>query len=183
MATADEWRQIRDAIRASEDLERSPHVPKLYRLAVEDGSRELARRWSYSNEESIDLIHNVLAERWAELLAADSPRALFFVVLVRRAIDRHRRRKREAPLDETAPGRLASTAGDAAAHGSQLQEVLEHLDAALSPRDSRVFVARTLYGEPSRAVAEAEGLSIANVDKIVSRTRAMLKRHFDADSE
>jgi RNA polymerase sigma factor (sigma-70 family) len=187
MATADEWRQVRDAVVASEDPDSSPHTRKLYAWAVEDGSKELARKWAYSSERSIDLIHNVLARNWTEILEAESPRALFIWVLVRRAIDRNRRLKRETSVEplvmEESVVANEAAPDEQAKHRSRLDAVLAWLEVELSPRDLRVFVARALLGESSREVAEAEGLTIANVDQIVSRGRARLLRHFDADSE
>ncbi len=120
---------------------------------------------------------------WDKLLEAGNPRALFMVSVRRKAIDCHRRiGKRETSLEALAvPPRERGGAPSLEAR-SEVNAVLAFLETSLSPRDLRVFEARAVLGLSSKDVAEQQGLSPANVDQIVSRTRRRLQEHFRARS-
>ncbi len=180
MSSADEWRRVCDRLaRATTAEQKCALARELYVLARRTGAAALHRRWKYSEDEALDLVHDVLAVHWDEILQADeSPKGFFLRVLVNRAIDRHRRRQREALVPPDPP-----TGGPGPASAAlELGRVLSLLRTELSPRDRRVFGARCL-GLSAKEVAEAEGLSPANVDQIVSRARARLKELIDADPE
>lgn len=180
MSSADEWRRVCAELARAEPAAHEPIVESLYALARETGVACLRRRWGYSVDEALDVVHDVLAARWDAIIAAEeSPKALFLTILLNRARDRHRRMQREEAL----PGdpRHEGTIENATA-GLALSRVLLALRTELSARDLRVFSARCI-GVSSREVADAEGLSPANVDQIVSRARARLKELLDADSE
>jgi len=182
MPTADEWRDVRDAM-GEGGPNRNRHTRRIYELAVKDGSTCLRVRWEYSDEEAIDLIHDVLAEAWDAVLAAESPRALFLKVLVFRAIDRYRRATRAKLLPETAADTVAELTEASVTAPISIEEALELLEVELSPRDMRVFLARAVHDEETQAIARAEELTEANVYQIVCRARKRLKEHLDAHSD
>lgn len=169
-----------DALRQEEEPERSPHAKALYALARRTGVAALKRRWSYSEEEAMDVVHDVLATRFQMVVDAELPRAFFLTILVRQAIDRYRRR-RPNEEEELAPERVGAASWSQGA-ALELAEVMTFLRNELSPRDFSVFGARCV-GASSKEVGDAMGLSSANVDQIVSRARARLKELLDADSE
>lgn len=181
MSSADEWRTVCGRLARADASEKSALTKQLYSLARETGIACLRRQWSYSEDEALDLVHDVLARSWDEILAAEeSPKALFATMLVNSAISAFRRRtRREKLATETVP-----KPADAASPESSLElaDALRLLQDELSPRDLRVFGARCL-GESAKDVADVEGLSPANVDQIVSRARARLKELTDADPE
>jgi RNA polymerase sigma factor (sigma-70 family) len=178
MGTADDWRSVCDELRGAEDPERSPRVKALYGLARSTGVAVLKRKWRYSEDDAMDVVHDVLATRLRMIVDAESPRALFIRILVNQAISRHRRQQETASPIEA---QLTDSRSSASAALS-LGEVLALLTNELSPRDRSVFSARCL-GATAKEVAEAEGLTAANVDQIVSRARARLKELLDADPE
>lgn len=178
MGAAEEWRGVCDELLLAGDPERSPHVKRLYALARATGVAVLKRRWSYSEDDAMDVVHDVLATRFRKIVEAESPRAFFIRILVNQAISAHRRQPEAA-------GELEPQLADSGAGASDalcLEEVLALLTGELSPRDQRVFSARCL-GTSTKEVAGAEGLTPANVDQIVSRARARLKELLDADPE
>lgn len=181
MSKADEWRAVCEALTTPDAGDHASLSRSLYELARGSGVALLRKRWGYSEEAALDVVHDVLAARWDEILGAEeSPRALFLTMLARRAIDRHRRAARERALPEEASERAAVTERPSAR--LELARVIALLQRELSPRDLRVFAARCM-GETAKEVAKAEQLSPANVDQIVSRARARLKELLDEDPE
>ncbi len=178
MGKADEWRRVRDAIRETGGIDRSPHVAKLYALAVADA--QLAQKKGVASEETDDLVHDVLAGCLSEILEKASPRAFFLTALRNRATDAHRKRQRrpEASLDLVREPAVASSV-DAR---RELREAFELLRNELSPRDFEVFIAVTVYGEAVAEIARLKGVTDDNVYQIVHRARVRLKEMRDADS-
>lgn len=180
MGMAEEWLGVCDALAEATGPTRRVHEARLYALARSTGIVALRVRWRYSEDDAMELVHDVLARSLEQIVQVESLRALFLRILINHAISAHRRKRERAQdeLPEPAPQGEASRAESA----RELGEVVALLRAELSPRDLRVFMARCL-GAASREVAEAEGLSVANVDQIVSRARARLKELHDADPE
>ncbi len=185
VATADEWRAWRDRIRDGDGADRGAATRQLYEAARRDGKYAIPKKWDVDADTVVDLVHEVLSVSWDEILDADSPRALFLVAVNRKAIDRFRKQVRhERVVDHEEAGKqtAAPEAEGRVGASAELDQVLAYLESTSSPRDLRVFQASVMLGETSKAIAEAEGLSPANVDQIVSRTRKRLKERFDAGS-
>jgi len=126
-------------------------------------------------------VHDVLAKHWDAILNADfSPKAFFLVVLTRHSISVHRKNSPFAPGRQAADFEAQTTAYGSSGDGISVDLVraLDWIRSHLQPRDQRVFVMRRLQNVPSAAVAAAEGLTVANVDQIVSRATKSLKGAF-----
>ena len=185
VATADEWRALRDRICRGEASARSEATRQLYEAARRDGRYAIPQRWDVDADTVVDLIHEVLSVCWDELLEKDSPRAFFLIAVKRKAIDRFRKQVRhERVVDHEEAGKqtAAPEAEPRVGASAELDQGRADVETRPGPRDLRVFQAAVMLGETSKAIAEAEGLTPANVDQIVSRTRKRLKERFDAGS-
>lgn len=181
MAVAEQWQAVTAMIRGVEDPLQSPHLPKLYALALEDGPRLLGSfRRRLGEDRIVDLVHDLLAAKLEVIVAAKEPRALFCTALQRRAISWLRRG--DAAVLEDRSRDSAPHASDASAvaaiDGSVNPEDDRHeflIDAKsaldeLPPRE-RAMVVAVAMGEERESIAREFGTSRANVDQIVSRVR------------
>ncbi len=171
MAAREEWDDVIARILAADVPAKSPHVRRLYEIAVDDGRRFLASfRHQIDDERALDLVHDVLAMNLEDVLAAETPRAFFCVAVRRRAVSWLRR------------GDAAVAAADDAERGSGVDEderrgfLLDarSLLADLSERDRAIVVA-VAAGEDVAVVARELGVSPANIYQIVSRARKRCK--------
>lgn len=178
---AEEWLRVCDALAEAVGTARREHEERLYALARETGVAALRGRWKYDEDVAMELVHDVLMRSLEQIVRAEHPRALFLWILNKHAINTYRRHSRELAVGEV-PESAPRHEAPRTESSLELNAVIGLLRSELSPRDLRVFIARC-FGASSKEVAAAEGLSVANVDKIVSRARARLKELLDADSE
>lgn len=167
MATADEWRRVRESLMAAGDPMRSPLFSELYRLAREDGLRGLRKFRQIDRQDHQDLVHDVLIKALPKLLSptTTNPRAYFLTAVRRAAIDALRRRAKTRSLE---PEQLEAAVG-AATNPSEIVDRQALLESE-SPKNQQILVAVAL-GESREKIARAMGTSRANVDQIVSRFR------------
>ena len=168
MATPQEWDEIIARLQGEREPLRSPHIRRLYEVALSDGPRFLASfRRTLGDERVLDLVHDLLAEKLSAIVAAETPRAFFCRALQNRA--RSWVRRGDAEVAESPSDSSRGTPSD---KGEEDRRgfVLDARDAlaALSERDRGIVVAAAL-GEDREAIAREFGTSRANVDQIVSR--------------
>lgn len=162
-----------EVIRRDGDPMRSARLPELYDLARRDGEGYLQRCFrDVPASDRADHVHDVLARRLREIVAADNPRALFLVALRHRVISAFRR-PREVLGDPDHGG--ASEAGAEQLLRVEIAEALAVLLDEVSPRDAAVFLAAVTCDDDIDVIAAAFGLSTANVYTIVARTRKKLR--------
>jgi RNA polymerase sigma factor (sigma-70 family) len=178
----EEWIAAVAKIRASSpagDALKSPHLGRLYELAVADGPKLLASfRRRLGDDRILDLIHDLLAAKVEAIVNADEPRALFCTALQRRAISWLRRGDAAVVEDpEEEDSARASEEAEDERRGFILdaRNVLSKL-----PDRERAMVVAVALGEDREAIAKTFGTSRANVDQIVSRVRKKLS---SAESE
>ena len=176
MATSEEWRVVVARIRLAGTALRSPDLADLYELAVHDGEAILARRYGdVRSDERRDLVHDVLIKALDEIVAADNPRGYFLVCLRNHVTSQLRlEMTRRTEVDEE---RALAEADARPAQGDariELGELLALLDDA-PPRDVQVLLAAALGERDGDALAEAFGISRANVHQIISRLRKHLR--------
>lgn len=178
MATKEDWDEIVVRVRKEPDPLRSPVVGRLYEVAVDDGTRFLSSfRNEFGEDRILDLIYDLLSEKLAEILNAETPRAFFCVALRRLAIDWRRRgasKVVESPPDSSRASPSDTTEEDRRAFVLDARNAVD----ALSERDRGIVVAAALR-EDREAIAREFGTSRANVDQIVSRLQ---KRFREGDS-
>lgn len=176
----EEWIAAVAKIRASSsgDPRRSPHLGRLYELALADGPKLLASfRRRLGDERILDLIHDLLAVKVEAIVMADEPRALFCTALQRRAISWLRRG--DAAVVEY-PAEDSATSEGSGNHSGEAEDDRRGfiLDArnilSKLPDRERAMVVAVALGEDREAIAKAFGTSRANVDQIVSRVRKKL---------
>ncbi len=167
VGTRDEWNELVGSL-GETDRTRSPRFPEFYVLAVRDGAKFLASfRASLGDERIHDLIHDVLADA-DTILRADTPRALFYTALKRRAISWKRRG--DAPVVETPPVEVATEHAHAVeARRAFVLDAQAAFDAL--PDRERLIVAAAALGEDRETIARDLRTTRANVDQIVSRAR------------
>jgi len=187
LSQREEWIAIVAKIRADGgDPHTSPHLPRLYGLALSEGPRQLASfRRRLGEDRIVDLVHDLLAAKVDAIVAAEEPRALFCTALQRRAISWLRRGDAavvEDPVEET-----TNTAAYDESEGSEDERQGFILDArnVLSklPERERALVVAVALGEDREAIARTFGTSRANVDQIVSRVRRKLAAERAADEK
>ena len=169
------------AIASHRPPELSPAWGKLYSAAVERARAVLRAKWKYSAGDASDIVQNVLAGQWREVVEADNPLALFTTMLVNRAISDHRRRERTQVTDPEVVERLSEAARPPTVVvdgvSLDLQRVSRWLREHLSERDWRIFM-RRMQEEPSAEVAADEKLTTDHVDQIVSRAKKAVRGAF-----
>jgi DNA-directed RNA polymerase specialized sigma24 family protein len=164
---AEDWIRVVLLIRADADPLRSPHLGKLYDLALADGPRLLKSfQKRLGDDRILDLVHDLLATKLEAIVAADEPRALFCTALQRRAISWLRRG--DAAVVEDAPERPPEGVVEDERQGFLVdaKNALEGL-----PERERAMVVAVALGEEREAIAQAFRTTRANVDQIVSRVR------------
>lgn len=170
VATRQEWDEIIARILDDPDPLRSPHIRRLYEVALSDGRRFLTSfRGTLGDERTLDLVHDLLAEKLLAIIEAETPRAFFCTALQNRA--RSWVRRGDAKVVESPP-ESSRDAGPDRSEDERRAFVLDARDAlaALSERDRDVVVAAAL-GEDREAIAREFRTSRANVDQIVSRVQ------------
>lgn len=170
MATRQEWDEIIARIQGEPDPLRSPHLRRLYEVALSDGPRFLASfQRSLGEERTLDLVHDLLAEKLQAIIEAETPRAFFCTALQNRA--RSWVRRGDAKVVESPPDSSRAAASDRSEE-ERRAFVLDARDAlaALSERDRGIVVAAAI-GEDREAIARDFRTSRANVDQIVSRAQ------------
>jgi DNA-directed RNA polymerase specialized sigma24 family protein len=170
VATRQEWDEIIAKFQGEPDPLRSLHVRRLYEVALSDGPRFLASfRRSLGEERTLDLVHDLLAEKLQAIVEAETPRAFFCRALQNRA--RSWVRRGDAMVVESPPDSSRETASDSS-EDARRAFVLDAREALseLSERDRGIVVAAAL-GEDRETVAREFGTSRANVDQIVSRAQ------------
>jgi DNA-directed RNA polymerase specialized sigma24 family protein len=168
VATRPDWDEIIARIQGEPDPLRSPHVRRLYEVALSDGPRFLTSfHRTLGDERTRDLVHDLLSEKLQAILEAETPRAFFCTALQNRA--RSWVRRGDAKVVESPPDSSRDTAPDRNEE-ERRAFVLDARDAlaALSERDRDIVVAAAL-GEDREAIAREFRTSRANVDQIVSR--------------
>jgi DNA-directed RNA polymerase specialized sigma24 family protein len=173
---AEDWNAVVAQLRASTDPLRSPHLPRLYELALADGPRLLSSfRRRLGEERIIDLVHDLLAAKVDAIIAAEEPRALFCTALQRRAISWLRRGDAEVVADEDATSAADAVTAASSSPASEDSRRGFILDAKTAldglPERERAMVVAVALGEERESIARAFGTSRANVDQIVSRVR------------
>jgi RNA polymerase sigma factor (sigma-70 family) len=164
-------------IRASSlagDALKSPHLGRLYELALADGPRLLASfRRRLGDDRILDLIHDLLAAKLEAIVMADEPRALFCTALQRRAISWLRRGDAAVVEDPEEDSTVASSSEESE---DERQGFILDARNVLSklPDRERAMVVAVALGEDREAIAKTFGTSRANVDQIVSRVRKKL---------
>jgi DNA-directed RNA polymerase specialized sigma24 family protein len=183
MASATEWKALCDRIGESACPGAHPDWKYLYEWAHALAKDVLKRRWRTSAEDAEDLAQECLATRWREILAADNPQALFVTILLRLAIDRHRRvgEGRMVATDPEILSRMVKTAtGDQSALGEHQQEltlIVAWIHEHFSARDARVFLCAAQEIE-THEIAATHGISKDNVHQIVHRVKAAVREVF-----
>lgn len=154
----------------------SRHLPRLYALAERDGPGFLRSfRHTLDRERVMDLIHDLLAEKLAEILEAGNPRAVFRTALVRRAIS-WKRRGDAAVMEDlsddvmVAEGTSAGSEEERHHFRVMARRALERL-----PEWKRAIVVAVASGEDRNVIAARFDTSRANVDQIVSRVQRQFK--------
>jgi DNA-directed RNA polymerase specialized sigma24 family protein len=183
MASATEWKALCDRIGESACPGAHPDWKYLYEWARALAKDVLKRKWGTSAEDAEDVAQECLATRWREILAADNPQALFVTILVRLAIDRHRRAG-EGRTDATDPEVLSRMAKTTSNHASALGEhqleltlIVAWIREHFSTRDGRVFLC-AVQGMEAHEIAATHGISKDNVHQIVHRVRAAVTEVF-----
>jgi len=164
---AEDWTRVVLLIRGDADPLTSPHLPKLYELALADGPRLLKSfQKRLGDDRIVDLVHDLLATKVEAIVNADEPRALFCTALQRRAISWLRRG--DAAVVEDAPERPPEGVIE-----DERQGFLVDARNALAdlPERERAMVVAVALGEEREAIAAAFRTTRANVDQIVSRVR------------
>lgn len=168
MPAAEEWKAVVALVRAAAEPLQSPHLPRLYELALADGPRLLGNfRRRLGQERIVDLIHDLMAAKVDAIIAADEPRALFCTALQRRAISWLRRGDAEVVAE------VRETADACGAAEDERQGFILDAKSALDqlPARERAMVVAVALGEERESIAREFGTSRANVDQIVSRVR------------
>jgi DNA-directed RNA polymerase specialized sigma24 family protein len=168
VATRQDWDEIIVRLRDEAHPSRSPLVARLYEVALDDGVRFLSSfKRTLGDERTLDLIHDLLAEKLEAILAAETPRAFFCIALQNRARSWLRRgdaRVVESPPDSSRRDGVDDSDSDRQAFVLDARDALD----ALSERD-RAIVTAAGYGENREVIAREFKTSRANVDQIVSR--------------
>jgi RNA polymerase sigma factor (sigma-70 family) len=177
MPRREEWLDACAEIRGAEEPLSSPAWACLYRLALEDGRALL--RWRFRDipdSGKDDLVHDVLATAWEQVVNAENPRGLFIVALQNRALDLLRRGGTRSVGQVDLDTLQAESASDEVRNLA-----LDTLDALLElpPRDREVLLA-SAAGEDGTEIARRHGMSEANAYQIISRTRRSLKARLES---
>jgi RNA polymerase sigma factor (sigma-70 family) len=178
MSTADEWRELCGLVAESEDPLESPHLSRLFTLALDDSRRILGARFDASRRD--DLAHDAIARLLAHLdafLQATSPRRYFATTLRRLAADDHRgpRARREVlsdDIEEVPRSHREPAVG--------LQRDLRAAWARLDPREAKALAANA-DGADGQEIASLLGVSRANAYQILSRGKKHLRALLDGD--
>jgi len=158
-------------IRLTADPFQSPHLGRLYELALADGPKLLSSfRRRLGDERIVDLVHDLLAAKLEAIVSADEPRALFCTALQRRAISWLRRG--DACVVEDPAKETASTDRTGQPEDERRGFILDaHALLDRLPVRERAMVVAIALGEEREAIAAEFGTSRANVDQIVRRVR------------
>lgn len=176
VATKEEWDELVVRMRAEGLPLHGPLFRRFYELALSDGPRFLAPfKRSLGEERAIDLVHDLLAEKLEAILAAETPRALFFTALHNRA--RSWLRRQDAQVVESPPDSSRQNPSGDMENDARHAFVLDARDAlaALSERDRGIVVAAAL-GEDREVIAREFKTSRANVDQIASRLQKRFRK-------
>lgn len=174
MSSHEDWREVIDALSGSPAPLRSPHMTRLYTLAVKTAHDALRSHGPSVREQVEDLVHDKLFACLEDLLTASKPRAFFVTAIRRAALDLVRRERRYDHDDETPDAHL-SDPSPCADDTIASREELSALIASLSARE-RDVVGAVAQGCDREELAAALGTSRANIDQIVSRVRKRFGR-------
>lgn len=135
-------------------------------------------------EDAADTMQNVLVAVWkylGRIQRHPNPQAYILRLCINRCYDtlrsRYRRRKREVPLDESAPE--AAAPGHSASNAMQQTEEVERIRAAIAmlpPHQSKAVLLRLVDEESFGSIAETIGCSEATARSHFCKGRARLQR-------
>lgn len=164
------WLTLRVQLEAAPSPRESPALGELYRLAMRDGTRVLARFSALTVQEREDIVSDKFISALDSIVHATNPRGFFITAITRAATSllRHKQvEQKHQPTLEELDGGAERTEDD----------TVTTLDLAvrlrqLSARD-RQLVRAVHSGESREEVARRLGTSRANVDQVVSRVARM----------
>jgi DNA-directed RNA polymerase specialized sigma24 family protein len=165
--SGDAWTWVVAELRRAASPWSSEAFGALYELARAEGAVALRSFRAIDSERRRDLAIDTLFAKWAEIIAAERPRAFFRTVLQRDAISWMRSPRSRIASDEW----LAERCGC----GSSEARHVDRIDglrrvAALDARSRAMLVADAM-GETRPEIAARAKTSRANVDQVISRAR------------
>jgi RNA polymerase sigma factor (sigma-70 family) len=143
----------------------------------------LARRRVH-DADAEDLVQQVLLEALAAKTRPEEPEELrkwIYGILRNKAVDHHRRTRREVLTDEPGDAGNGAAVGPIAGEADLLRWAMERLPPGVDQAKTLEWLLREGEGEKLEAIAEAENLPAPRVRQRVSRLRKHFREHWRAE--